>query len=1350
MRKTDNRNTTKQAAFNNKQDLYTNAKGHCFKLFYSIVTIFLLFIHVNTIAQVQVYPVSVTTQLIPPYSVNLADYAAPGCEQLKVIIVQRDLTQPPYSLYLKMEISLNGRIIIQTSAQYVQPPLVLEPGLPTIISGFDLYPFFDPQNMDFIGYSRETYLRTKSLPEGAYNIKFTAYDYARREVVLSSGGSMYCYLAKTEPPALNLPFNNTGIPSTPSQYITFQWLSRNVFSANSSLSILYRFELFEMRLDGRRPDQIVQSSRPIFTSETGRTTLAYTIADPQLEVGMRYAWRVKAFDTEGRDYIRNSGYSEVFNFVYGVAENTVLPDVIIENFVAKAVSPRKAKLTWDASTGFDSYKVYYRKQGENNRWYEEETVQNSFDLNGLSSGNIYECRVQGKKNSLWGGFSNTDTVAQPLVAPIACGSPFQPLELSNMQPLRTLLRLQEVDAGGFIMTVVEAEGGNGRFTGRGYVRVPLFANVKLRCEFDNILVNTEYQLAGGAIHLITDRSDGTDNALWNIDNEFEGGTDNGIVRDGTEGVTVNLPNVIIPGAESIILDTTRQQVIVVTNAGDTIRTDVSGALNENARTITIEDEEGNLYSVDTRTGESTGIGNTQPGRAQQQVPLPTTLNSTKGVVKFDAVPGETEYSFDIRNVKYAGSNMFTGEYKTIPMTDGSLYDVPFKFIPVGETDVVLARVEDFDRSLSMDSIIFRSSTGTIYNRQQTSTEGEFLLTLPSGQANDGIDVFALYPLRNGQFDVMGKLTVMSYNSIRPKVVFVPVNGNDIDETRVKEELDKVYHPVGVDWQVSKDESFDITVGDLNINGSDMFSQYSDEMKTFNNAFIEHKGTDFDPSVVYLFILQWSGTANATGDMPRSMQFGYIFTETSDQAGAQVKYRTIAHELGHGVSRLKHTFDSDYQIPQYSTNNLMDYTSGVDIVKHQWDAIHDPGIVLGVFERDEDAASIWNGRLTILDPRHTLLFNHVYDNNNEGDLKYLLKIESSRIEDPEEESLDLDYDEAQDNEWINNWKLRTKTSDEILNNIIKKIQNAGKDEKIASMSLNEKGIYIGKYTLEDVEYPIAVYSEKATINNITKIQVTEISELTNEENKKHFKSEETFIKYLLLAFYEDGNTEPVLMMQIEKFDISERQNTKEIWLEYLNILGTEKIAPLPGDPLIKMAIVGTDGNNKANKIGGTYGCKRYTDKIEEQNCVKWSENIANFPSLSGKNKVHDGIDLRAEVETPVYAMFDGTAQILYSEDLGNYILIKSTSSEHKITTEAETIWVSYGHLSNMLSSINNTTVYQGQLIGCSGKTGTTAKGLPEWETHVHLTVYKGNTNRYSRINPTLYITTKFDSDGNKIN
>ena len=135
-------------------------------------------------------------------------------------------------------------------------------------------------------------------------------------------------------------------------------------------------------------------------------------------------------------------------------------------------------------------------------------------------------------------------------------------------------------------------------------------------------------------------------------------------------------------------------------------------------------------------------------------------------------------------------------------------------------------------------------------------------------------------------------------------------------------------------------------------------------------FIFHKAEDFDPSTIYLFMLQFSENQNATGDMPRGNQFGYIFSRT---AGAdEAIYRTIAHEIAHGTFSLKHTFDSQYQIPQGTTNNLLDYTAGTDLVKHQWDAIHDPGLVIGMFERDEDGMSVAAGYLVTTELKNGLI------------------------------------------------------------------------------------------------------------------------------------------------------------------------------------------------------------------------------------------------------------------------------------------------------------------------------------------------------------------------------------------
>mgnify|MGYP007003891716 FL=1 len=54
--------------------------------------------------------------------------------------------------------------------------------------------------------------------------------------------------------------------------------------------------------------------------------------------------------------------------------------------------------------------------------------------------------------------------------------------------------------------------------------------------------------------------------------------------------------------------------------------------------------------------------------------------------------------------------------------------------------------------------------------------------------------------------------------------------------------------------------------------------------------------------------------------------------------------------------LRHPFDKSLGLPEGSVaDNLMDYRHGRELAKWQWDVIHDPGIVLRVFEQDEDAA-----------------------------------------------------------------------------------------------------------------------------------------------------------------------------------------------------------------------------------------------------------------------------------------------------------------------------------------------------------------------------------------------------------
>jgi hypothetical protein len=278
----------------------------------------------------------------------------------------------------------------------------------------------------------------------------------------------------------------------------------------------------------------------------------------------------------------------------------------------------------------------------------------------------------------------------------------------------------------------------------------------------------------------------------------------------------------------------------------------------------------------------------------------------------------------------------------------------------------------------------------------------------------------------------------------------------------------------------------------------------------------------------------------------------------------------------------------------------------------------------------------------------------------------------------------------------------------------------------------------------------------------------LDSLNADNIKKHLYCEHDYIKYLVIAFYEENDNEPALMIQAAKNEL-EMFSSKhlEAWMKYVGVMdenilrcvtnSKDKLEhpdlPYCGDPLVEMRIVGTDESDQSNHIGGLYGCVRYTDKQSEQNCEEWVANITNFPSISDKNKVHDGIDLYATLNTPLYSAYNGVVDAVYSNstsDLGNYLIIKSTKSEHLLSNEEAPIFIAYSHLQT-ISVKKGDIIKQGQLIGYTGNSGNASK-IGSWRYHMHLQVYKTNTNnKYNRVNPIDYITTKFNKDnGNKIN
>src|SRR3954453_7282912 len=105
-----------------------------------------------------IMPVDITVQLVPPYSSRIVDYVAPGNEKLRIIALQRDLTQPSYRFFLRMEVSVNGRVLFRTSHDWQPPATSIAPGVPVILDGADLQPYFDANHLEFVNFSRDQYI----------------------------------------------------------------------------------------------------------------------------------------------------------------------------------------------------------------------------------------------------------------------------------------------------------------------------------------------------------------------------------------------------------------------------------------------------------------------------------------------------------------------------------------------------------------------------------------------------------------------------------------------------------------------------------------------------------------------------------------------------------------------------------------------------------------------------------------------------------------------------------------------------------------------------------------------------------------------------------------------------------------------------------------------------------------------------------------------------------------------------------------------------------------------------------------------------------------------------------------
>lgn len=885
----------------------------------------------------QVFPVQATTQLTPPYSLYLSDYVSPGSERLALNIFLADIARPNLQVKFRLRIVGQG-ITIETRPEYNPTPVTIFGGEPLRLISADLADYFNPANLNFQGISRSQVERQGKLPEGVYQICFEVYEY-NRGIKISNTACGVAWMILNDPPLINMPRQNEKLKPVSPQNVVFQWTPRHTASPNSAFSTEYEFRLVEVWPETRNPNDAVLTSPPIFETTTPNSMLIYGPAETPLELGRRYAFRVRAKSIAGvdeMDLFKNQGYSETFTFVYGDACD--LPTGV----TAEAGSSRM-NIKWDGRFNHTTYKVRYRPVGTT-EWYINNYAFNDAEIYSLKPSTRYEYQISGACGWYEGDYTQSAFITTKELPPVdySCGAP---LETFNLDPsiLTGSLKVGDIiRTGDFDVQVAKINGGSGTFSGEGVVVMPMMNKVKVKTEFSGITVATieeEFRMVKGFMNVtgagvevvpegvmnfmeqLEETLDVVDSALDLIE-EFipEAGPDPASFV-AENGLTQIEGNVL-----AVVKDEATGKVTITTTNGETVELPPGGS-------YAVTDNKGKGYLVDSN-------GNVTKTTAENAVKA--SRREYNLAMRFEK-DTQTKYGLDIKKVDALAHN-----YEKL----GDDYYVPWKAVDTGSPDAAKAilsgTVEDISR------IHFIKSSLPVETAPPVNNEWRFtqLQGIAAGET-ESIVAFNTPADTSQKEQVLGKVNVVAYDKIINKLIIVPVNGTTYpySTANLSNQLNAIFKQAVAEWEVSFDNSnLQITLGDQFDDGaSGLLSNYTDDMKKVIAAYKSR----MQSGTFYLFLVKNPKTGSTAGVMPRSKQVGFIFVDKHNSESQIVS--TIAHELGHGAFNLEHIFSDYPALSKGSTDNLMDYNDGrgIELMKYQWDKIHNPQMVIGLFEEDEE-------------------------------------------------------------------------------------------------------------------------------------------------------------------------------------------------------------------------------------------------------------------------------------------------------------------------------------------------------------------------------------------------------------
>lgn len=894
------------------------------RLLYKISTLILFVVACAFKVSAQSYPVQVNVALTPPYSAFLTDYVAPGAQKFTATFLLRDLNVTDYKGKLRLTIEGVG-ITIRTKANYVPlSPITLYGGESLTLFGEDLEEYFNPNNLDFAGISRSQYEKGAKLPEGVYRFTLEMLDY-NRSTLVSNKGTAVAWVILNDPPLLNLPRNDSKAKIIDPTNIAFTWTPRHTGSPNSAFTTEYIFKLVEIWPATRNPYDAFLSQQPLYEITTSSTQIIYGPAEPALIPGRKYAWQVQAKDIEDRDLFKNQGKSEVYVFQFGDALG------IPENLSLQKANPSSLIVRWEqpvAGTDAVAYTVRYRPHGKRNHdnWYTEKTSDQWRAIPQLQPNTEYEVQVraeQGAQASDYGAvkiFKTAIAGANDFVCKSDVSPPAVP---ANAIPATRLGINDTIYAAGYEVLVRELTANEGgTYTGSGMMIVPWFQSAKVRMTFKNIRVNEQHWLTAGEIK-----------SVWNADSKF-------LVKSEKKVDSTNAPlngelpvNIV---ATETLIEITGAAIATVTKDEEgnieVYTTDGDKKVLPKGKSYSIADEVGNGYVVDEKgniTKTTAEEARNAAGRGDRNYTIALTFSKGNG-----------KYGFDEK--KYEALSSY---YQQL---EGGQY-IPWKAVTASQPDAVAATLEGTD--IAADKVRFEINGSKV---PATNNGNNYTLNVRGGAGGMVEELLALYtPTDTSKDNVLGKLNLVSYDQLTRNLVIVPVNGaaipGGLSANILSQKLTEIYGQAVAAWDVKLEPSINVSLDDTFDDGeSGLLTNYTGDMKKVIKAY-----GNLQDKTYYIFLVSKPRSGVTLGYMPRSRQAGFIFVDKLNNTNV---VNTLAHEIGHGAFNLQHTFKEYPSLAQGSTDNLMDYPNGPALYKYQWDNIHEPQKVLGLFEDDEDSQS----------------------------------------------------------------------------------------------------------------------------------------------------------------------------------------------------------------------------------------------------------------------------------------------------------------------------------------------------------------------------------------------------------